>query len=92
MIEVSWEPVKNLTPNSARCPVCGEVQEVDNSKWEMWKESPMTGKILEPLCCSGFWAVWRPGYEDWWEFQMKNWGRYVRKPYGNSSGDVYQNH
>ena len=76
MIEVIWEPVKNLTPNSAICPRCGETQTLSRSKWEMWQESPLTGKIMVPLCCPGFWAIWRRGYEDWWEFKNKSWGRY----------------
>jgi hypothetical protein len=87
MIEIIWENVKNLTPTSAECPKCGKIQEIDNKEWEMWKESPLTGKIMTPLCCSGFWAIWRRGYKEWWEFQVRG-KQHVREPYGNSQRPV----
>ena len=89
MIDIIWEHVKNLTPNSAKCPKCDKVYTVNDEKWAMYKESPLTGKILNPLCCTGFWAIWRQG-ADHWEFQLKGRGRYVREPHSYSRRNVRQ--
>jgi len=85
MIDVIWEKVANLTPASAECPKCAKIYQIDNSKWNMWFESPLAGRIMNSLCCDGFWAIWvrgtTPGV---WEFKFKTRGIYVRRSYGNS--------
>lgn len=83
MDKTVWNIVPNITPNSAECPICNKIYVVDDHYWEMWKKSPLTGRVMDPACCPGFWAIWRTGMGDTWEFVVKSRGVYVRRSYGN---------
>lgn len=89
MIDVIWENVKNLTPTTAKCPLCNKIFEVDDSYLKIYKDSEMTGKIMKPGCCTGFWAIWRRGYGEWWEFQIKGGGEHVQESPTYRQGPVY---
>ena len=70
----NWIEVDNLTPVSAVCPKCRKTFVIFEGDYEMFYDSELTDKIMKPLCCPGFWAVWKPSSPGW-KFYFKTGGK-----------------
>ena len=88
----NWIRIDNITEVSAKCPKCGEIFVINHGDYDIFYDSELTDKILKPLCCEGFWAVWKATYNQGaggWRFYMRTGGKPIgRDPFADRSKPV----